>query len=400
MKSVHFTLATISVLQVFLFFFLVFLVFRDAYGSMTGRDLAGETVLIVGIDSGGNSKAAVGGRTDYISIVYFGSSGKLLLKSIPRDTVISYGSEKRKINSLYNSFGMEALIKGVEELTEREITGWVVVDFSTVTELTRFTGPIRVEVNSLMHHDDFQQGLHIHFEPGIHFLEGEDLLKFLRYRQADSGDLGRIERQRQVVEQFLKNLVNAGPSKIVEMIDFLLEKTDISIDKKSLTDFAVGFFTGPRSVSFAQIDYYIDGEGRIIPTGPGSDDPEPTRGASSSPKILVVNNIPDYSTRFGDFAETIKAQWSAQAGVKIDATGLVPEINGIEKRGTYLFINTRATEIRELFSKAHVYHRPIVMVTSSFGGLDYYYGLIDSLSENRFYPSNYDAYVLLGVGGK
>jgi anionic cell wall polymer biosynthesis LytR-Cps2A-Psr (LCP) family protein len=86
---------------------------------------------------------------------------------------------------------MEALIKGVEELTEREITGWVVVDFSTVTELTRFTGPIRVEVNSLMHHDDFQQGLHIHFEPGIHFLEGEDLLKFLRYRQADSGDLGR-----------------------------------------------------------------------------------------------------------------------------------------------------------------------------------------------------------------
>jgi hypothetical protein len=40
------------------------------------------------------------------------------------------------------------------------------------------------------------------------------------------------------------------------------------------------------------------------------------------------------------------------------------------------------------------------MVTSSFGGLDYYYGLIDSLSENRFYPSNYDAYVLLGVGGK
>jgi hypothetical protein len=40
------------------------------------------------------------------------------------------------------------------------------------------------------------------------------------------------------------------------------------------------------------------------------------------------------------------------------------------------------------------------MLTSSFGGLDYYYALIDSLSKNRFYPAKYDAYVLLGVGGR
>lgn len=400
MKSVHLSLVVLVIFQVILFFFLIFLMFREAYSSMLGRDLAGETFLIVGIDTGGSSKDAVGGRTDYISVAYFGSSGALLLKSIPRDTIITYKSERRKINSLYNSFGMEVLIQEVEKLVERKITGSVVIDFNTVTEATKFSGPIRVEVSSLMHHDDFQQGLHIHFEPGIHFLEGEDLLKFLRYRQADSGDLGRIERQKQVVEQFVQNLIKAGPSKIIEMIDFVIESTDISIDKKSLTDLAVGFFTGQRAISFTQIDYYIDDDGRIIPSGPGEDEPEPVRTGSASPRILVVNNIPDFSVKFGDFAEIIKGQWSSLAGVKVEATGLVPDISGIEKRDTYLFINSRASEIRELFSKAHAYHRPVVMITSSFGGLEYYYSLIDSLSKNRFYQSNYDAYVLLGVGGK
>jgi len=400
MKSVHLSLVVLVIFQVVLFFLLIFLMFREAYGSMLGRDLAGETFLIVGIDTGGNSKDAVGGRTDYISVAYFGSSGMLLLKSIPRDTIITYRSERRKINSLYNSFGMEVLIQEVEKLVERKITGSVAIDFNTVTEVTNFSGPIRVEVPSLMHHDDFQQGLHIHFEPGIHFLEGGDLLKFLRYREADSGDLGRIERQKQVVEQFVQNLIKAGPSKIIEMIDFVIERTDISIDKKSLTDLAVGFFTGQRAVSFTQIDYYIDDEGRIIPSGPGENEPEPVRVEAASPKILVVNNIPDFSAKFGDFAETIKGQWSSLTGAKVEATGIVPDISGIEKRDTYLFINSRASEIRELFSEAHAYHRPVVMVTSSFGGLEHYYSLIDSLSKNRFYQSNYDAYVLLGVGGK
>ena len=400
MKSVHLFLVALTVLQVFLFFFLTFLIFRDAFYSFSAKDLAAESFLVVGVDSGGNSSDAVGGRTDYISIVYFRTSGGLLLKSIPRDTVVTYRSEKRKINSLYNSFGIEALIEEVEKLTGRTITGSVVVDFNTVTEITTFTGPIRVEVTTPMHHDDFQQGLHIHFEPGIYFLEGEDLLKFLRYRSSDSGDLGRIDRQKRVLEQLIRNLVSAGPSKMIEMIDFVLEKTDISIDKKTLTDFAVAFFTGKRSVSFTQIDYYIDDEGQIVPTGPGSDEPKAVEIESKSPKILVINNIPDYEERFGDFAETIKSQWLAQAGVKVDATGFVPNISGIEKRDTYLFINSKDSEIRELFSKAHVYHRPFVMLTSSFGGLDYYYALIDSLSKNRFYPAKYDAYVLLGVGGR
>ena len=86
----------------------------------------------------------------------------------------------------------------MEKLTGRTITGSVVVDFNTVTEITTFTGPIRVEVTTPMHHDDFQQGLHPHFEPGIYFLEGEDL-QFLLHRSSDSGDLGRIDRQKRVL---------------------------------------------------------------------------------------------------------------------------------------------------------------------------------------------------------
>ena len=401
MKRAQYLLFSLCMVLMVLFFSLLVLLFRGAYFSITNLTTSEESFLIVGIDTGGKANNSIGGRTDYIALFYLDDAGIFNIKSIPRDTIITYNGVARKINSLYNSFGMNALISQVETLTKRKISGFVIVDFNTVNNLTDFTGPIQVNVLIPMHHDDYQQDLHIHFETGVHYLEGEDLLKYLRFRSNDTGDLGRIERQKYVINQLVSQLIQAGPKKILDLIDYVMSKTEISIDKKTLLGVAYSFLRSSRSITFSQIDYYLDRDGQIIPREPAATTVQtPVEPVASSPSILVVNNIPDYETRLGNFAETVKNQWLKQAGIKVEATGIIPEISGIEKRETYLFINSRASEVRDAFSLAHLYHNPVVITTYNFANIEKYYALLDSLSKERFYPATYDAMVLLGVGGK
>ncbi len=401
MKRAQYLLFSLCMVLMVLFFSLLVLLFRGAYFSITNLTTSEESFLIVGIDTGGKANNSIGGRTDYIALFYLDDAGIFNIKSIPRDTIITYNGVARKINSLYNSFGMNALISQVETLTKRKISGFMIVDFNTVNNLTDFTGPIQVNVLTPMHHDDYQQDLHIHFETGVHYLEGEDLLKYLRFRSNDTGDLGRIERQKYVINQLVSQLIQAGPKKILDLIDYVMSKTEISIDKKTLLGVAYSFLRGSRSITFSQIDYYLDRDGQIIPREPATTTVQtPVEPVASSPSILVVNNIPDYETRLGNFAETVKNQWLKQAGIKVEATGIIPEISGIEKRETYLFINSRASEVRDAFSLAHLYHNPVVITTYNFANIEKYYALLDSLSKERFYPATYDAMVLLGVGGK
>ena len=401
MRRVQYLLFLLCVVLMALFFSLLVLLFRGSYSSIINLTTPGESFLIVGIDTGGKANNSIGGRTDYIALFYLDDAGTFNIKSIPRDTVITHNGATRKINSLYNSFGMNALISQVETLTKRKISGFVIVDFNTVNDLTDFTGPIRVDVLSPMHHDDYQQDLHIHFETGVHYLEGEDLLKYLRFRSSDTGDLGRIERQKYIINQLVSQLIQAGPKKILELIDYVMSKTEINVDKKTLLGVAYSFLRGSRSITFSQIDYYLDRDGQIIPREPAATTVQtPVTPTVSSPTILVINNIPDYQTRLGDFVETVKSQWLKQASIKVEATGIVPEIPGIEKRETYLFINSRASEVRDAFSLAHLYHNPGVITTYNFANIEKYYALLDSLSKERFYPVTYDALVLLGVGGR
>jgi len=364
MKRAQYLLFSLCMVLMVLFFSLLVLLFRGAYFSITNLTTSEESFLIVGIDTGGKANNSIGGRTDYIALFYLDDAGIFNIKSIPRDTIITYNGVARKINSLYNSFGMNALISQVETLTKRKISGFMIVD--------------------PMHHDDYQQDLHIHFETGVHYLEGEDLLKYLRFRSNDTGDLGRIERQKYVINQLVSQLIQAGPKKILDLIDYVMSKTEISIDKKTLLGVAYSFLRGSRSITFSQIDYYLDRDGQIIPREPAATTVQtPVEPVASSPSILVVNNIPDYETRLGNFAETVKNQWLKQAGIKVEATGIIPEISGIEKRETYLFINSRASEVRDAFSLAHLYHNPVVITTYNFANIEKYYAFYSIRSRKK-----------------
>ena len=198
------------------------------------------TFLIIGTDNGVN--------TDTIMIAsYDAEKTKANLISIPRDTYVEADRSVKKINAAYatgtlRGGGVEG---GVAKLREElnAIIGFV-PDFYVCINLRAFrrivdaVGGISVYVPMRMVYDDPEQDLHINLSPGMQRLNGDNALKFSRYRMGNDQsmtitDYKRIENQQAVIRAVLAELLKpASILKIPEFIDIFIEnvKTDIQME--------------------------------------------------------------------------------------------------------------------------------------------------------------------------
>ena len=69
------------------------------------------------------------------------------------------------------------------------------VNLDAIQILGDKVGGIEVDVPKRMYYVDQSQGLVIDLQPGKQVLKGKDLEGFLRWRQDNRGDFGRLERQ-------------------------------------------------------------------------------------------------------------------------------------------------------------------------------------------------------------
>lgn len=324
--------------------------FISAFSSVLNSSDENYAFLVMGTDTGG--KLSSGGRTDFIVAASLSDDNTLNLTSIPRDTIVEWDGEEHRINSLNNMFGIEATIASVEDLIDKEVKGYAMIDFSLVASLTDFTGPIKVDITSPMDYDDYQQDLHIHFTPGIKLLEGEELLEYIRFRYDKAGDLGRIKRQREVLNQLINKITSSGTSRLLEITRFFLKNTELDFDYLPVISTGVRFLTGNKEVEFGEIPYEINEDGLIIPLRGSS-----TSGGinSSKLKILVVNNIPGYEKSFGNFSLIVSEQWYKRTGLRIDTCGEVFDLP-LDKNKTYMFVNSRKEDLLSALGEAHPFH--------------------------------------------
>ncbi len=351
--------------------------------------------LIIGVDSGGRSSS--GGRTDFIAVAYLGVDNSLKVMNIPRDTLVSHEGRTHRINALMNQYGIDALISATDRISGKTVAGYVVLDFETVTRITEVIGPLRIFISSPMHYDDYQQGLHIHFEPGTHYLEGEKLLEYVRFRYDDAGDLGRIRRQREVIELIMSSVLQAGPAKVLDVVEFLMENTEVEFELLPAARFALSFITGIRQVQFMEMPHVIDDDGhiRFVAQTPM---PAEIGRLDRPPEIIVLSNIDGYSGTPDSFAELVRNQWLHRTGLRISVFPHKIDVQGIEMRKTYIFINDKYDEVYDYFSRAHPVHVPIIFDLREFEGIPEYLGVIEAMAKRRRYVSYYDAVILLGVG--
>jgi anionic cell wall polymer biosynthesis LytR-Cps2A-Psr (LCP) family protein len=95
------------------------------------------------------------------------------------------------------------------------IDRYIKVNLDAVARVGDALGGVEVEVPKRMVYVDRSQNLSIDLYPGRQVLKGNDLLGFLRFRHDEAGDLGRMERQRLVLNEIFRKL--SQPTTLVQL---------------------------------------------------------------------------------------------------------------------------------------------------------------------------------------
>ncbi|MFJ3405849.1 LCP family protein [Promicromonospora sp. NPDC090134] len=181
--------------------------------ALSGADnTPGTTYLLAGSDargSGGIDDSTSGARTDTIMLLHKPRSGPVALISIPRDTFAEMpdGSGSNKINAAYSYGGAPMLVQAVEQLSGLTVDHYVEVGFGGVSGVVDAVGGVRLCYPDDVH--DVKSKLK--WEKGCHVADGKTALAFSRMRYSDpKGDIGRAERQQQVIAQIGKKVADPG----------------------------------------------------------------------------------------------------------------------------------------------------------------------------------------------
>ncbi|MBV7364139.1 LCP family protein [Actinomycetaceae bacterium TAE3-ERU4] len=167
----------------------------------------GVTYLIAGSDARGGEGGApqdgtTGERTDSLMLIHKAENGKTVVVSLPRDTDVEIADHgHNKLNSAYAFGGPKLLVQTVENLTGLKVDHFVLVKMGGVAQIVDALGG----VNLCLDYNVKDPKSELTWKAGCHNANGHTALAFARMRYQDPrGDIGRQERQRQVISKVVK----------------------------------------------------------------------------------------------------------------------------------------------------------------------------------------------------
>ncbi|GAA4421653.1 LCP family protein [Georgenia halophila] len=192
--------------------------------ALTGAEgTPGTTYLLAGSDSradGAVEDDTAGQRADTIMVMQV-AGGTTALISLPRDTYVEVpGVGPSKLNAAYSVGGPPLLTQTVEQLTGLTVDHYVEIGMGGVQGVVDAVGGVELCLDYDV--DDELSGLQ--WTSGCHHVDGPTALAFARMRYADPrGDIGRAERQRQVVGAVMDEVTRPAnmlnPFVQVEVVD-------------------------------------------------------------------------------------------------------------------------------------------------------------------------------------
>ncbi|WP_457767713.1 LCP family protein [Cyanobium sp. ULC084] len=160
-------------------------------------------ILVLGTDQ-------ISGSTDVMFTVQV-KDGTTRITQVPRDTFIeSEAFGVVKANSLYALGGVNEVKQELSSLLTEPLDRYLIINIEAVQNLAEALGGVEIDVPKRMYYVDSRQDLYIDLLPGPQLLKGKDLEGFLRYRNDELGDLGRMERQQLVLREVFRTLVQPG----------------------------------------------------------------------------------------------------------------------------------------------------------------------------------------------
>ncbi|MDR7073331.1 LCP family protein [Fictibacillus barbaricus] len=193
-----------------------------------GTDAKPISILLLGVDERPGDR----GRSDTIIVnVINPKKESMLMFSIPRDTrteIVGKGKED-KINHSYAFGGTQMAMDTVENFIGNPIDYYVKVNMESFRDIVDEVGGVEVNNPRAFDYEGFS------FPAGSQELNGTEALAYSRMRYQDpKGDLGRNDRQRQIITSIInKGARVSSISKFDNILEILSEnvKTNMTFDE-------------------------------------------------------------------------------------------------------------------------------------------------------------------------
>jgi LCP family protein required for cell wall assembly len=193
------------------------------------------------------SKAVFAGRSDTMLLVRIDPDQETAnLLSIPRDTQVYIPGEGVEKINYANSAGGSKLAGQVVSSTLNGVTidRYIRVSTGAFRELVDLLGGVRVFVPERMQYEDVTQKLKIDLQPGWQTLNGNQAEQFARFRDDGNGDIGRVQRQQQLIRALREKMASPALLPRIPQAIQLFQKyidTNLSFEEMlSLADFGLG----------------------------------------------------------------------------------------------------------------------------------------------------------------
>lgn len=183
------------------------------------------------------------GNADAIMVVtYDVPNQKVGMVSLPRDTLVN--EKNPKINSSMPA-GIDNLERVVSELVGFPLDFYITLDLDAFIEIVDAVGGVEFNVPVEMYYDDPAQDLHIHYQPGVQHLNGQQAMEVCRFRHnADGtgypmGDVQRAQTAQQMMLTVAKKVMSVDSLvNINEFIDIVERNIDTNLSGTDIAWFA------------------------------------------------------------------------------------------------------------------------------------------------------------------
>lgn len=204
--------------------------------------------LLLGIDQEDSDR----GRSDTIILLSINpKTESMIMFSIPRDTYVEMpGRGMDKINHAYAFGGVDLAIETVENTFDIPIHTYGRVNMEGFKQgIDAIDG---VTINNTM---EFSQG-GSDFPAGEIDLNGEEALDFIRMRKEDpKGDLGRNERQREVITAAMDKAASfSNITKVNEILNILDTNVQTNLDMKKIQTLFTDYLGARKNIETLELE--------------------------------------------------------------------------------------------------------------------------------------------------
>lgn len=228
-------------------------------------------ILLIGIDDQPVEGIGESGRyADALMLVSMDrETGQVRFLALPRNikTVIPGRKDEDYLSFTYYYGGSPLAVNTVSQLLNIPITQYIAIDRKALSKFIDTIGGVNLYVERDMNYDDPVSGTSIHLKRGYQRLTGDMAQQYLRFRNDDLGDIGRVHRQQKFAEALFEKLISiellpALPTIITIFNDSMDTNIDI-LDISSVIDIIDTLYTNKIEIQI--LPGNLGGLGEWIP---------------------------------------------------------------------------------------------------------------------------------------